>query len=254
MSVYIELVLFNNFAIDFLLIVCVQIVRRRKLRKARVIFASAVGSAVAALYAISPEWGQIAVKILLSPLLTLMFDRYGDKTGFRKWIKDFLKSLAAFVIFTYLLGGVVFGLSFAFKTDINSYATLGVSALGIAIVLLIARAAVHKKSVKNKKICDATIRIGAKTVCAKALCDSGNLLTDPLSGLPIVIVSKQVEDSFADCKIQGFVNVSTVNGEDSMPIIYLDEISVDGTKYRAYGALARKNFDDVGLILQNSMF
>lgn len=254
MSVYIELVLFNNFAIDFLLIVCVQTVRRRKLRKFATILASAVGSVAATLYAISPEWGQILIKIALSPLLTIIFDKYGNKTGFKVWIKDFLSSLIAFVIFTYLLGGVVYGLSFAFNTDVNSYAVLGICALGAASLLLISRATVQKLSSKNKKICNATIRIGKQSVSTKALCDSGNLLTDSLSGLPIVIVSKEIEDLFVECKIQGFVSVSTVNGEDNMPIVYFDEICVEGNRYKAYGALARKNFEEVGLILQNSMF
>ena len=45
MSVYVELVIFNNLAIDFLLIVATQIVRRRRIRKLRVSFAVLLGAA-----------------------------------------------------------------------------------------------------------------------------------------------------------------------------------------------------------------
>lgn len=265
MRVYIELVLFNNVAIDFLLIVCVQICRRRKVRGLRTLLACLICAVTATYYAIAPNGAQIAIKVLLAPLATLIFDSYATKSAgeqsvdklskrLARWGKDYCKSLALFVVFTYLTGGIVFGLSYLFGVDIASYSTLGLCALAIGIVLIVARCVIHKTSTDKKRSCDVVLRVGKTAIRVSALCDSGNTLTDSVSGLPIMILSKDAESRLPNCKIEGYVTVNTVSGEQSMPIVCIDSVDVLGKIYSAYGALSRKDFDGVDVILQYSMF
>ncbi len=274
-DVYIELVLFNNISIDFLLIVYVQICRRRRIKKLRTILACLICGVVATYYAVAPNWAQIVIKALLAPLTVLIFDRYSipktvDGSGganaldgsrtiksrgrLLNVVKDYCTSLALFVIFTYLTGGLVFGLSYLFGVDIASYAVLGVCALAIVIVLIVARCLVYRANASKKRSCEVVLHMGNASIRMSALCDSGNTLTDSVSGLPILILSKDAENKLPECKIQGFVSVNTVSGEQSLPIVRIDEVDVDGKRYSAYGALARKNFDGVDAILQYSMF
>lgn len=295
MTVYIELILFNNIAIDFLLFVCVQICRKRKIRKLRTLLACIVCGVVATYYAVAPNSAQIAIKILLAPLATLLFDKYasqiecghinGEQGNFSRaidvqcnggqsdkeqcnigrsvdkrykristWGKDYCKSLALFVAFTYLTGGVVFGLSYLLSIDIASYATLGLCALAISVALVVARCVVHKASTAKKRDCEVVLHLGNTEIHVHALCDSGNTLTDSVSGLPIMILSKETESRLPNCKIEGFVNVDTVSGEKSLPLVSIDRVDVDGRLYSAYGALSHKDFDGVDVILQYSMF
>ena len=79
MSVYIELVIFNNLAIDLMLICAVQTTRRRKAYKLRIALATLLGAVCATIYAVAPKWASIVIKILLAPLMALIFDKYGGE-------------------------------------------------------------------------------------------------------------------------------------------------------------------------------
>lgn len=252
-SVYVELVLFNNVAIDFLLIVLVQAIRRRKFFKLRSIITSLLGGVVATLYAISPKPLKIAIKILLAPLMTLLFDNY-QGVSLKARALDYIKSLIAFVLVTYGMGGITYGLSFALGVDVNSYAIEGLIALSIAIALLCIRALWKKKNQSALKTCETLVSIGGRKIKAVGLCDSGNTLVDNVSGLPVVVLSQKFEDEVGKLPIEGFADVATVGGECSMPLVRLDEIQVDGKRTRVYGALARRNFENYDIILQNSTF
>ena len=127
MSVYIELVIFNNLAIDLMLICAVQTTRRRKAYKLRIALATLLGAVCATIYAVAPKWASIVIKILLAPLMALIFDKYGGENK-RTVLLDYLKSLACFVCYTYLTGGVIYGVSYATGVDVNSYAIEGIGA------------------------------------------------------------------------------------------------------------------------------
>lgn len=253
MSVYIELVLFNNIAVDLLLIVAVQITRGRKIRKLRTMLAVFIGAVCATVYAVAPRWATIVIKALLAPVLTLIFDKYG---GERKIcvLLDYLKSLACFVCYTYLAGGIVYGISFAFGIDINSYAILGVVALAMALTIFCARRIVRKKASAGRQTENVVIKANGKSVEVVGLCDSGNSLVDDVSGLPVVMLSSDVETKLGKIRPDGFVNVQTVGGESVLPIVPLDEVLVGKVSRKAYGALCGKRFSDCEVILQNSMF
>ena len=257
MSVYVELVIFNNLAIDFLLIVATQIVRRRRIRKLRALFAVLLGAAVATLYPLAPVGVQIAVKICLAPIMTAIFDTYSLSkrkcTNFRKnkndvkcennvdnsfsakgrsanlnlkiiGVKEYVKSLVVFVIATYVVGGITFGLSYLCGVDVKSYAAFGLVACAIAITL----------------------------ICARVL--RGNTLVDGVSGLPVIILSANAEKQLGKTDIEGFLHVTTVSGESNMPITRLQDVEVAGRRLSCMAALSRKDFENCDLILQNSMF
>ena len=269
-SVYVELVAFNNFAVDLLLEVATLTFFRRKIKWFRVLLGAVVGSVVATVYPLCPTAVQVVFKILLAPIMALIFDgdlstkRTRTKLGegaknnvkLKRGTVQYLKRLAVFCLFTYFVGGIDYGLSFAFGIDVSSYWQFGVCAISLLTLLISVRVFVLKLSKNARKICDSTIRLGEAQATLKSLCDSGNALTDTLSGLPVVILSSNAEKSlFVDeNSIEGFIDVKTVAGESSMPIIRFDDVVVKGRKFCAYGALARCDFDGVDVILQNTMF
>ncbi len=256
MSVYVELVIFNNFAVDALLVALTLAFRKRRIKKFRFFVAVSFASAIATLYPLANESWQIAIKVLLCPLVTLIFDVY-DKSSTKAWLVDYAKSLVLFLLFTYFVGGVVYALSALFGVEISSYATLGITALAIAIATLVVHYLVRTRSIRQKRTCKAYVAYENKMVEFDCFCDSGNTLTDDFSGAPIVILSLEAERKIVDdstCKIEGFVSVNTISSECSMPILRLGGVCVDGREYLAYGALSRKHFDGFDVILQNTMF
>lgn len=287
MSVYVELVIFNNLAIDFLLIVATQILRRRKVYKIRTLVAVIIGAAIATFYPIASQGIQIAIKVCLAPIMTAIFDTYSLSKkkciNFRKKInevkcendvdnsfsakgrsanlnlkilgvKEYVKSLVVFVIATYAVGGITFGLSYLCGVDVKSYAAFGLVACAIAITLIGARVLRKKRSSDASTLTIANISVDGRKIALTGLCDSGNTLVDGMSGLPVVILSAKAEKELGKTDIEGFLHVTTVSGECDMPITLLSNFEVDGKKMSCMGALSRKEFENCDLILQNSMF
>jgi len=287
MSVYVELVIFNNLAIDFLLIVATQILRRRKVCKIRTLVTVIVGAAVATFYPIAPQGIQIAIKICLAPIMTAIFDTYSQSkkksTSSQKHedevkcendvdnsiatkghkanlnltmlgVKEYVKSLVVFVIATYAVGGITYGTSYLLGVDVKSYAAFGLVACGIAITLICARVLRRKRSSDASTLTIANISVDGRKIALTGLCDSGNTLVDNVSGLPVVILSAKAEKELGKTDIEGFLHVTTVSGECDMPITLLSNFEVDGKKMSCMGALSRKEFENCDLILQNSMF
>lgn len=287
MSVYVELVIFNNLAIDFLLIVATQILRRRKVCKIRTLVAVIIGAAIATFYPIASQGIQIAIKVCLAPIMTAIFDTYSLSkkkcTNFRKKItevkcendvdnsfsakarsanlnlkilgvKEYVKSLVVFVIATYAVGGITFGLSYLCGVDVKSYAAFGLVACAIAITLICARVLCKKRSSDASTLTIANISVDGRKIALTGSCDSGNTLVDGVSGLPVVILSAKAEKELGKTDIEGFLHITTVSGECDMPITLLSNFEVDGKKMSCMGALSRKEFENCDLILQNSMF
>ena len=287
MSVYVELVIFNNLAIDFLLIVATQIVRRRKVCKIRTLVAVIIGAVIATFYPIASQGIQIAIKVCLAPIMTAIFDTYSLSkkkcTNFRKninevkcendvdnsfsakgrsanlnlkilGVKEYVKSLVVFVVATYAVGGITFGLSYLCGVDVKSYAAFGLVACAIAITLICARVLRKKRSSDASTLTIANISVDGRKIALTGLCDSGNTLVDGVSGLPVVILSAKAEKELGKTEIEGFLHVTTVSGECDMPITLLSNFEVDGKKMSCMGALSRKEFENCDLILQNSMF
>lgn len=248
-----ELVLFNNFLLDLMLIYATQSLRRRKLNVFRAVFSSLFGAICATAYPILPNIAQIFIKILLAPIMcAIAYSLQGENAKHK--IGDFLGTLIIFVLLTYFTGGIIFGLSYAFKVDIKSYAVLGLMALSVILLIASAKLIAHKRSSAAKATCETTVQFAGRAVSVQALCDSGNLLVDDVSGLPVVILSQEIEDKLNARKIAGFINISTVSGEDSLALVSLDKVNVNGKEFKALGALSHKNFGNFDIILQNSMF
>ncbi len=269
MTVYIELVIFNNFALDLLLMYVTQIVRRRKVYKLRIFFAACIGSVSAVFYAVaSPVW-QVLIRLLLAPLLTLIFDKYGKGSLLQK-VKDYISTLGVFCLSTFFLGGLITGAGYLIGVDVKSYAQLGITALCVAVMLILIRYCVMMRSKRSRKFCSVTLTLNGEEIKVEGLCDSGNTLTDDLSGQPVIILSEKTERLMLQCKsddkfdrksdkkrkciTEGFVSIKTVNGESTMPIVKFDKVEVCGKQFQAYGALSKENFDGFDVILQNSMF
>ncbi len=253
MSVYVELVIFNNFAVDLFIALSTLAIRRKRVGKLRLFGVAVVGSTVATLYAIAPRWGQILVKILLAPLLCAMLTKY-EGVSVKDKVADYAKTLVCFCLVTYFVGGIVYGILAAFKADISSYPVLGIVCLACVICLRCALSIAKKRSESGKRVVGVVVSVDGEKIELKGLCDSGNLLTDDLSGLPVIMLSKSACDKIGKRQIEGFVTAHTVTGEKCMPYVKFDSVQVGQKCQNALGALCDCQFDDFDVILQNSMF
>lgn len=118
-------------------------------------------------------------------------------------INKLLKQLLIFYLTTFAFGGITFfliytvkpqGISFKDGVWIGMYPFKIIIAgglLGFSIIYLSFR--VIKNGIcKKNMICDIEIIFEGKTERIKAMIDSGNLLRDPISKVPVIVVEKEV--------------------------------------------------------------
>ncbi|MGI6169844.1 MAG: sigma-E processing peptidase SpoIIGA [Christensenellales bacterium] len=186
MKLYIELVLADNLAINYILLYLVSKLAASSPKTWRILLSCLLGAVYSALYllpqlsALRPVW----CKLLLS--LAMVALAFGVK-------KRFLRHLGIFYITTFVLGGAMLGLFYF--TGIGSIdggiILLNGFPLRIAIVAAIAcmlGLTAYKKRLSSRIRFEMLVCIdieGSKTL--NALLDSGHSLKDPHSGSPVFV-------------------------------------------------------------------
>lgn len=109
----------------------------------------------------------------------------------------------------YLVNGIIIGGEYIFEI-------VGISAVACFALIKVTIKLIKLKSYFNKKNMIANLKIfnGEKNVKIKALVDTGNLLTDPVSQDPVVIVYKEKVRELFDNKI--LEKIDSLNGGDEI--------------------------------------
>lgn len=190
MSVYIELVILDNFVLTYMLGALTHFVMKSKQPKIRLIIGSAIGTIVAVFYPfISKTFWLVSTKIALFLALSAIF--------FAKNGRIFISGLV-FLGLTLLFGGAVFGVSLmcygSIPLAVQMQTPVPVSAIILSAILVYF--SVKKVANTVRKIRDASdniyrysLKILGKTLTGKGFLDTGNRLYDERSGLPIIVLT-----------------------------------------------------------------
>mgnify|MGYP000196366656 CR=1 FL=1 len=118
-----------------------------------------------------------------------------------KNFKKLFKELIMFYLISFVFGGSAFALLYFVKPEnimmrngvyVGNY-PLKIAALGGIVGFVISHIAfkVVKTKMSTKDMyCKINIQINQKNISVKALIDSGNLLKEPISGYPVIVVEK----------------------------------------------------------------
>jgi len=134
-----------------------------------------------------PVWLRLVIGLPLAAVVMI-------KITFRvKSIKALLKAAEKLFLYSFLFGGVMlFGIRVipqASKALLNVFGILGI---GMIVFLILS----YRKERKNAQNLCKVVLIGKETkVTVDALMDTGNGLTEPISGKPVSILEKEVFDS-----------------------------------------------------------
>lgn len=187
MTVTIELFLLDNFVMNLLMIRLAAVMAGKRLRW----YAAALFAAAGALYAFlsvtaAPFLTGAAAKLLFGAAAAclLMDGRHG-----------YLRALASLFFAAFLLGGLVLGVTMLFGGRIGGGALIGTIPVRIALLcgavctalprLLRSLMTAYRHRARYTRI---RIMLPDRAMELRALIDSGNLLTEPITGLPVVLV------------------------------------------------------------------
>ncbi len=196
MTVYLDVVMLENLCMNYIILFATGYIMKIKMKQLRIVASSILGGAyaVVAYLEILPIYSSFGMKIILSILMVYI--------AFRpKGVKNLFKQLIIFYLTSFAFGGCAFALLYFIRPqDILMRNGVYVGTYPIKVALLggivgfiityIAFKIVKTKLHKKDMIYEIKIEIEEKTLDLKAMLDTGNLLKDPISGMPVVVVEK----------------------------------------------------------------
>lgn len=194
MTIYIDIVLIENLIMNYIILYASSIILKKKIKKYKLI----IGSLIGAIYSINayiitiPIYSSLIIKIILSVII--VYVSFNSQN-----IKQLGKDMLIFYLISFAFGGVAFALIYILKPQdilmknglfLGTYAlkTVFLGAI-IAFLIVIAWSKILKnKMTKKDMICDIVVNLNNHKIETKAMIDSGNLLKEPITNTPVIIL------------------------------------------------------------------
>lgn len=221
-EVYIDILFFTNFMMDSLILMTVRNILKSKTPVWQVFFGGAVGAALTCMVFLLPLQGIVKIVLSLSGISTVMLFA---GLGIRTW-RDWKRAMGVLFVSAFLLGGIlqifqpyVRTGSLFFSVAVVSYLILG------GCWKLLTRIRNHQK-----KICEVILFSDGKSETIRALIDTGNGLTDPVSKEPVHVVDMKTVKQLGIRTLYGlrYIPYRTVNGTGIMPVVRVEKMYVKG--------------------------
>ena len=262
MTVYADVLFLVNFSLDYVSLYVTSRLMSLPTRMWRMCAGAAVGAvyAVCALFWQTPEAVYIAATLAVSCVMCACAYRCRGLLGV---------GTAAVVLFAVgcALGGAmtaIYSLGDGYRGTLEGGADTDPATGAVVIVAAVAAvvcAAAGRimKSRSGVRVRTLTVRTGERTANMTALCDSGNLLRDPVSGRGVVIISASAaegivpreltfDSALTDTDIPPAIKprvrvlpVSNVYGRGILVGYRPDSVEIDGREYDFLVAVSREN-------------
>lgn len=183
MEYYVEYIFAENFLIDFILLYITGNLIKKEIIYKRLILAALIGAIYVILIAYIGKAFMTYFVVKISVSILMIMVAY-DSKGIIKNIKVIL----CFYIVTLIMVGIVFAL-YSFT---NSKLTVDIIIISIFMGFAVLKFLFYEiklRKEKNNYIRTVTIEINDKTKSFRAFIDTGNELTDPITGKPVIVVN-----------------------------------------------------------------
>lgn len=252
MTIYLDVVIVENLIMDAIIIYATAIVLKVKIRHLRIIISSLIGAIYSVLSYISDleVYNNLFLKIFLS--IVMVYIAFSPQN-----IKTLMKQILIFYLTSFLFGGVAFALIYVIKPQeilmknglfLGMYPlkTVFLGAIVATAILITAFKVVKSNITKKDMMCNVSIELNNKTVNIKTMIDTGNMLKEPISGLPVIVVEntalyelipKEILDNLDDILGGDFQKIP-----DNIKSTYIAKL-----KWIPYSSLGKQNGMLVGI-------
>lgn len=194
MTIYVDVLLLENFILNCIILYATSIISKERIKHFRIIISASLGALYVIIYYIFKLkiYTNAIAKILLA--VSMVYIVFKPKTG-----KDLIKQLVIFFLVSFAFGGASLGVIYfvnANRITIQNGMILGSYSIktvfcGVTIAFFISILAfrfVKIKFTKKDIFCEIDGTINGKIFKTRALIDTGNLLKEPITNVPVVIV------------------------------------------------------------------
>lgn len=253
MTIYLDVVLIENLIMNYIILFATGYILKIKLNHIRLIISALLGGiySILAYMEVLEIYTNFFMKILLS--VVMVYLAYNAKN-----IKLLLKQITIFYLTSFVFGGCSFALLYFVKPQeilIRNGMLIGTYPLKIAVlggivgftISVIAFKVVKRRLNKKDMFCDITVFVGEKNMKTKAMIDTGNMLKDPITRMPVIVVEKDILYEIIPHKILD--NLEKIIGGEISNEIYEEEVIKYISKFRVipFTSLGKENGMLLGL-------
>lgn len=194
MTIYIDVVLIENLIMNTIILIATGVVLKEKIQIIRILLASLIGAiySVIAYLSILEIYSSIIMKIILS--FIIIYIAFNPQT-----IKKMWKDILLFYLTSFVFGGAAFALIYIVRPQdilmknglfLGTYPlkTIILGAIIAFIIIITAFTVVKTKITKKDMFCEIEIKLNGKKIKTIAMIDTGNMLKEPISNTPVIIV------------------------------------------------------------------
>ncbi len=205
MTIYLDVILLENLCMNYIILFATGIIQKFNLKQWRLLCSSILGAiySIFTFIPLSELYTNVILKIILS--IAMVYIAFPLKN-----IKSLFRSIILFYLVSFAFGGCAFFLLYFIKPQdilIRNGVLTGTYPIKIAIlggilgfvIVNIAFKVIKGKISKKDMYCYIHIGLKEKETVIKVLIDTGNLLKDPISGMPVIVVeAKELHDIISD--------------------------------------------------------
>ena len=198
MTIYIDIVFIENIIMNYIILLATGLIVKIKIKHLRILASAAIGAiyTIIAYIMAMKIYSNILLKFLLS--IIIVYVAYNPQTMKKMW-----KEVLFFYLTSFLFGGVAFALIYVLKPQdilmknglfLGTYPlkTICISAIIAYIIIINSFKLIKSKISKKNMYCKLKVYIDEKEIETTAMIDTGNLLKEPISNTPVVIVERSV--------------------------------------------------------------
>lgn len=194
MTIYIDVVLIENLIMNYIILFTTGLILKLKIQPIRILIASLLGAiySIIAYAGVLKIYSSFILKIVLSVLI--VYIAFNPQSVKKMW-----KDLLIFYLTSFVFGGAAFALIYIVKPQdiimknglfLGTYPlkTVMLGAVIAFIIIITAFSIVKSKISKKDMFCEIETKINNKIVRTKAMIDTGNMLKEPITNTPVVVV------------------------------------------------------------------
>ena len=221
MTVYLDIIFVENILMNYIILFATLIILKvkNKGQQIRLFASSVIGSSYAIIVYLNiiPIYSNIITKIILS--IVMIYVAFNPQN-----VKQLLKQLLIFYLTSFVFGGCAFALIYFIKPErvkMNNGVFVGTYPIKVTLIAGIIAFIITQIAFKINKIrldskntfINIKIYYEEKILEVKALLDSGNMLKDPISGMPVIIIEKEILHKIIPEEILNYIE-NIVGGEE----------------------------------------
>lgn len=194
MTIYIDVVFIENIVMNYIILIANSLILKIKINHLRLIFASSVGAIYTVVAYMFPNevFSNFFIKFILSIIIVYI----SFKT---KELKKFSKQIVVFYLTSFVFGGAAFAFIYIIKPQnilmknglfLGTYTlkTVVLSTIIAFVIIILTFKFVKNKFSKKDIYKEIDVGIDGKTIKVKAIVDTGNMLKEPITGKPVMVI------------------------------------------------------------------